>query len=170
MYLLTQMASYLFATFLLGVGVGYALWRSWGEREVVARYNAAEMRLAAHVARLEKAAAPAQASGRGHLDAPQAHDPRWEEAARRELHDFEVKQAALLREAEDIAIRKAEAAAERKLADLAGKLGYDAKPAGFTSAQSGGRAPDEPKRREPSIALVDTSGGAAAAQSQSKGE
>ena len=56
MYLLSQLASYLFLTFLLGVGVGYSLWRTWGEREVVAKFNAAEMRLAAHLARWEKTA------------------------------------------------------------------------------------------------------------------
>ncbi|MGQ0671313.1 MAG: hypothetical protein ACT4N2_00330 [Hyphomicrobium sp.] len=55
MYLLSQMALYLLAAFLLGVGVGYALWRAWGERENVARYSAAEKRLAAYIAQWERA-------------------------------------------------------------------------------------------------------------------
>ena len=55
MYLISQLAAYLFLTFMLGVGVGYTLWRTWGQREVVAKFNAAEMRLAAHLARWEKA-------------------------------------------------------------------------------------------------------------------
>ena len=55
MYLISQLATYLFLTFLLGVGVGYTLWRTWGQREIVAKFNAAEMRLAAHLARWEKA-------------------------------------------------------------------------------------------------------------------
>ena len=54
MYLFSQLASYLFIAFLCGIGVGYALWRTWGEREVIAKFNAAEMRLAAHLARREK--------------------------------------------------------------------------------------------------------------------
>jgi hypothetical protein len=59
MYLFAQLAAYLFLMFLLGVAVGYALWRAWGEREIVEKYNAAEMRLAAHLARWEKShAAP----------------------------------------------------------------------------------------------------------------
>lgn len=55
MYLISQLATYLFLTFLLGVGVGYTLFRTWGQREMVAKFNAAEMRLAAHLARWEKA-------------------------------------------------------------------------------------------------------------------
>ena len=55
MYLISQLAAYLFVAFLLGIGVGYMLWRTWGQREVVAKFNAAEMRLAAHLARWEKA-------------------------------------------------------------------------------------------------------------------
>jgi hypothetical protein len=190
MYLVSQMASYLFATFLLGIGVGYALWRSWGEREVIARFNSAEMRLAAHIARLEQAAAqpdpfargnaqaqrgqpPARLDDDGGAQAAQARlDQRWEETARRELHDFEMKQAALMREAEDAAIRKAEAAAERKLADLAGKYGYDMKAAGGAAP----REPEELKRREPNIALVEPAqapsglAAAAAVQRQTKSE
>jgi hypothetical protein len=54
MYLLSQLAFYMFLTFLLGVGVGYALWRTWGEREATAKYTAAEMRLAQYLARWEK--------------------------------------------------------------------------------------------------------------------
>lgn len=162
MYLFAQLASYLFATFLLGVGVGYALWRAWGEREVIAKYNAAEMRLAAHLARWEKAQSQETS---GHAAARTARPPaeygagqdvsrgtlekRWEETARRELHEFEVKhtaelhefeakQAALMRESEDAAIRKAEAAAEKKLADLARRLGDDFKaPSGAMGSSMG---------------------------------
>ncbi len=54
MYLLSQLASYMFLTFLLGVGVGYTLWRTWGEREVVAKYKAAELRLAEYLQRAEQ--------------------------------------------------------------------------------------------------------------------
>lgn len=54
MYLLSQMVAYLFAAFLLGVGVGYGLWRAWGERESVAKYKAAELRLAEYIRRWEK--------------------------------------------------------------------------------------------------------------------
>lgn len=54
MYLFSQLAFYLFLAFLLGVGVGYTLWRTWGERESVAKYTAAEMRLAQYLARWEK--------------------------------------------------------------------------------------------------------------------
>jgi hypothetical protein len=64
MYLLSQLVTYLFITFALGVGAGYALWRIWGEREMVAKFNAAEMRLAAHMARWEKTVAQAEAAGR----------------------------------------------------------------------------------------------------------
>ena len=64
MYLFAQLASYLFIAFLLGAGVGYALWRTWGEREVLAKFNAAEMRLAAHLARRENAATHSDAGGR----------------------------------------------------------------------------------------------------------
>ncbi len=53
MYLLSQMVAYLFIAFLAGIGVGFALWRMWGEREVVEKYKAAERRLAEYVARLE---------------------------------------------------------------------------------------------------------------------
>jgi hypothetical protein len=66
MYLFSQLASYLFVTFLLGVGVGYTLWRTWGEREILAKFNAAEMRLAAHLARRENAAPHTNA---GHTNA-----------------------------------------------------------------------------------------------------
>jgi hypothetical protein len=65
MYLFAQMASYLFVTFLLGVAAGYALWRMLGEREVVAKFNAAEMRLASHMARWEKTAGGPANRGRG---------------------------------------------------------------------------------------------------------
>ncbi len=64
MYLFSQLASYLFVTFLLGVGVGYSLWRTWGEREALAKFNAAEMRLAAHLARRENAAPHTNTGGR----------------------------------------------------------------------------------------------------------
>lgn len=56
MFLLSQMASYLFLSFLLGVGVGYALWRALGQREIVAKYQAAELRLAQHLANWQKSA------------------------------------------------------------------------------------------------------------------
>jgi hypothetical protein len=65
MYLLSQLAFYLFLTFLLGVGVGYTLWRTWGERESVAKYTAAEMRLAQYLARWEKSS--------GHSDSSALH-------------------------------------------------------------------------------------------------
>lgn len=54
MFLLSQMALYLFLAFGVGVGFGYALWRAWGEREAIAKYHAAEMRLAAHMAKWEQ--------------------------------------------------------------------------------------------------------------------
>ncbi len=54
MYLLSQMASYLFLSFLLGVAVGYPLWRAWGEKEFIAKFQAAEMRLAHHLANWQK--------------------------------------------------------------------------------------------------------------------
>jgi hypothetical protein len=101
MYLLSQLVSYLFLAFLLGVGVGYALWRTWGEREAVAKFNAAEMRLASHFARWEQSLKQQAAGGR--------------------------ETAAMLRETEEAAIRKAEAAAEKKFADLTKTLGYDMK-------------------------------------------
>ena len=128
MYLLSQLASYLFLTFLLGVGVGYGLWRTWGEREVVAKFNAAEMRLAAHLARWEKTAALRDTAIRHGEEEGLARanaEKRWEETARRELHEFEVKHAALLKDAEEAAVRKAEAAAEKKLDDLTKKMGYE---------------------------------------------
>lgn len=154
MYLFSQMASYLFMAFLLGAAVGYALWRSWGEREVIAKYNAAEMRLAAHLARWEQTAAHSD-HGRGDA-ARQSRVPgadvekRWEETARRELHDFEVKQAAMMREAEDAAIRKAEAAAEKKLADFANRLGQPASSPGGTQPPAQRHAP-EPELRDPTL-------------------
>lgn len=46
MYLLSQMVLYLFLTFMLGVAVGYFLWQTWGQRAIIAKYNAAELRLA----------------------------------------------------------------------------------------------------------------------------
>lgn len=61
MYLVSQLASYMFLTFLLGVGVGYALWRAWGEREVIAKFNAAEMQLAKYLSDWEKTSAPGNA-------------------------------------------------------------------------------------------------------------
>lgn len=130
MYLFAQLASYLFVAFLIGTATGYLLWRAWGEREIIAKYNAAEMRLAAHVAQWEKAAKQQSASHAAHampasetIEARARRERQWEEAAKRELHEFEAKQAALLREAEVAAIRKAEAAAEKRLADLTRKLG-----------------------------------------------
>lgn len=116
MYLLSQLVSYLFLAFLLGVGVGYALWRTWGEREAVAKFSAAEMRLASHFARWEQSHKLQAAGGR--------------------------ETAPLLREAEEVAIRKAEAAAERKFADLTRSLGYDMKPL------QGPRSVDAPSSRE----------------------
>lgn len=124
MYLLSQMAIYLLLAFSMGFGVGYALWRLWGERECVAKFNAAEMRLAAHVARMEQAAA--------HHRVP--HNPQSDQA-QRDLRELEIRHAALLKEAESAAIRKAEAAAEKKLSDLAARLGYD-----FTALTTAGRA------------------------------
>lgn len=131
MYLLSQLASYLFLTFLLGVGVGYGLWRTWGQREVVAKFNAAEMRLAAHLARWEKTAAlrdNAIRHGEEEGLARASAEKRWEETARRELHEFEVRHAALLKDAEEAAVRKAEAAAEKKLDDLTKKMSYETSP------------------------------------------
>lgn len=54
MYLFSQMAAYLLAAFLSGVCVGYALWRLWGEREVIEKYRAAELRLAEYLAEMRK--------------------------------------------------------------------------------------------------------------------
>jgi hypothetical protein len=59
MYLIAQLAFSMFLTFLLGVGVGYALWKVWGEREVIAKFNAAELQLAKYLSDWEKT------SGRG---------------------------------------------------------------------------------------------------------
>lgn len=50
MYLFAQMAAYLLAAFLSGICVGYALWRAWGDREVIDKYQAAERRLAEYIA------------------------------------------------------------------------------------------------------------------------
>jgi len=55
MYVLGQLAFFLLLAFLLGVAVGYALWRMWGKRRLVARYSAAERRLAAYLAQFESA-------------------------------------------------------------------------------------------------------------------
>ncbi len=63
MYLLSQMASYMFLSFLLGVAVGYVLWRAWGEKEVVAKFQAAELRLAHHLANWQKRAGEGGESG-----------------------------------------------------------------------------------------------------------
>ncbi len=126
MYLLSQLVSYLFLAFLLGVGVGYALWRTWGEREAVAKFNAAEMRLASHFA-------------------------RWEQSHKHQPLDGR-EAAAMLRETEEAAIRKAEAAAERKFADLTKSLGYETKPS------QGGRGSDSQHGRDPPIVqLIETS-------------
>lgn len=57
MYLLSQLGFYLLLSFLSGIGAGYALWRTWGEREAVAKFHAAEMQLVAYLARLEETAA-----------------------------------------------------------------------------------------------------------------
>lgn len=57
MYLLTQLAVLLFIAFALGVAVGYGLWRLWGKRRLIARYGAAEMRLAAYLSQFETAEA-----------------------------------------------------------------------------------------------------------------
>lgn len=53
MFLLAQLAISLFITFLLGVGVGYALWRTLGERDLIAKYHAAEMELAKYLSQWE---------------------------------------------------------------------------------------------------------------------
>lgn len=63
MYLLSQLTAYLFLAFLLGVGVGYALWRAWGEREAIAKFHAAERRLAAEIARWDRTGAPVDPHG-----------------------------------------------------------------------------------------------------------
>lgn len=55
MYLLSQMVLYLFLTFMLGVAVGYLLWQTWGQRTIVAKYNAAELRLANLLAEWQEA-------------------------------------------------------------------------------------------------------------------
>ncbi len=175
MYLLVQMTMFLLAAFLLGIAVGYALWKSMGEREMLAKFSAAEMRLAQHLASFQRAQHPVQYQPPMSMPPPNEPPPfaaahtnaseeqarleaRLEEAARRELHDFEVKQAALMREAGDAAIRNAEAAAEKKLADLAGRLGYDLK-----SQEARAQRGEAGGRREPHIALVDTTTGNAAA-------
>lgn len=68
MYLLSQMAAYLLIAFVAGVGAGYALWRTWGERESVAKFNAAELRLAEYIAQWEAATSmPAAGSSRERL-------------------------------------------------------------------------------------------------------
>lgn len=59
MYLLTQLAIILLLAFLVGVATGYGLWRLWGKRQLVAKYKAAEMRLASYMMRLaNEGAAP----------------------------------------------------------------------------------------------------------------
>jgi len=60
MYLLTQLAIFLFLAFALGIAVGYGLWRLWGQRQQVAKYNAAEMRLASYLSRVQSPAAAAE--------------------------------------------------------------------------------------------------------------
>lgn len=57
MYLLTQLAVFLLLAFCLGVAVGYGLWRLWGKRRLIARYGAAERRLAAYLSQFESAEA-----------------------------------------------------------------------------------------------------------------
>lgn len=159
MYLFAQLAFYLFLTFLLGVGVGYTLWRAWGEREAVAKFNAAEMKLASHLARLENTARPAPQyvpppQYMGGPDAKRANlEKRWEEAAKREMQEFEMKQAALMREAEDAAVRKAEAAAEKKIADLTSKYSYKFK-GPETSASSTAKSADDAPRDPNVVPLV----------------
>ena len=149
MYLLSQLALFLLLAFLLGVSVGYALWRTWGQREIIAKFNAAELRLATHLQRFEKTARDGEKLARetGERDGRRASsEQQWEEAAKRELHEFEAKQAALLKEAQDAAVRNAEAAAEKKFADLAKVFGYGEKPVGQDLAS---RIADNQSRSEP---------------------
>lgn len=54
MYLFSQMAGCLLVAFLFGIGVGYGLWRAWGQREAIAKYKAAELRLAEYLADIEQ--------------------------------------------------------------------------------------------------------------------
>lgn len=56
MYLLTQLAIYLCLAFALGVVAGYGLWRMWGQRDLVAKFHSAEIRLASYMSRLENSA------------------------------------------------------------------------------------------------------------------
>lgn len=104
MYLFSQLAFYLFLTFLLGIGVGYGLWRIWGEQEAIAKFNAAEMRLAAHLSRWEKSAAHPDAASRDvprqarstsdHDVPPEVPRPnsnlekRWDEPPKRKLQEI----------------------------------------------------------------------------------
>lgn len=161
MYLISQMALYLFAAFLTGIGIGYALWRSLGEREVVARFHAAELRLAAQLARYEKSMAHVPAVPQQLADTfaneREAGGMRWQDTARRELHEFEAKQAALLKEAEHSAIRKAEAAAEKRLAEFARKFGQDT-----ADAARGVKTSDETRGSASVISLSDAQADATA--------
>ncbi len=145
MYLLSQLALFLLLAFLLGVSIGYALWRTWGQREIIAKFNAAEMRLAAHLQRLEKTARDTAAYN-DPISPRAGAEQRWEEAAKRERYEFEATQAAMLKEAQDAAVRNAEAAAEKKFADLAKVFGYGEKPVGQDLAS---RIADNQSRSEP---------------------
>lgn len=161
MYLISQMALYLFAAFLTGIGIGYALWRSIGEREVIARFHAAELRLAAQLARYEKAISPNPAAAPHRPTAipgeREASDMRWQESARRDMHEFEAKQAVLLKEAEDTAVRKAEAAAEKRLAEFVRKFGHES---GDTARPA--KAPEDARGGASIISLSDAQADTAA--------
>ena len=171
MYLLSQMALFLLLAFLLGVSTGYALWRTWGQREIVAKFNTAELKLATHLQRFEKTARDGekQARASGEQEARRASlERQWEEAARRELTEFEAKHAAMLKETQDTAVRNAEAAAEKKVADLAKVLGYPPRPPG---SDGGVRlAEDVPKREPVSMNFGEASAVAAVSQLRSKAE
>jgi hypothetical protein len=54
MFLLSQMTTYLFAAFLLGMASGYGLWRVWGEQENIEKYKVAERRLAEYLAQWQR--------------------------------------------------------------------------------------------------------------------
>lgn len=58
MFLISQIVVFLFLAFMLGVGVGYMIWQSWGQREYIARYNAAELKLARYLSEWEARMAP----------------------------------------------------------------------------------------------------------------
>lgn len=173
MYLLSQLVLYMFLTFLLGIAVGYALWRSWGEREVIAKYNAAEMRLAAHMARWEQTAQrETTATPRMHAPyqppqpAPMAAPPQqsyWNEPPRRAHSEFEPRSVMPLKEAKEALQRRSDTREDKPPAGSSDTVPQE--PRAFASPAAV-RQSDEAGRREPPVVpfiISDQGNGTAAA-------